>query len=176
MLRALLYIQMVFQVTMAISLKDEIDTCSEFEVIGPYLAWRDNEIIENKIIIADPTDDTGENDFALKISGDNVTLRNVIIYHASNAMGIYAWRPVNLQMENVQVIAYGNEWGAQACPSRSPMSGYDCSNIKIYYGENLKMNNIYVENGSRGVSLVGCENAVLDGIVAKNVRGPFPAG
>ena len=174
MIKALVYIQIVFSVTMAISLQN--DTCSQFEVIGPYLAWRDNEIIENKIIIADPTDDTEENDFALKISGENVTVRNVIIYHASNAMGIYGWKPHGLTIENVQVIAYGNEWGAQACPSRSPLSGYDCSNIKIYYAENLVMNNVHVENGSRGVSLVGCENAVLDGIVAKNVRGPFPAG
>ena len=100
----------------------------------------------------------------------------MIIYHATNAIGIYGWMPNGLRLENVQVIAYGNEWGAQACPTRKPFSGYDCSNIKIYYADDVKMDNVYVENGSRGISMVSCPGAQLEGIYAKNVRGPFPAG
>ena len=38
------------------------------------------------------------------------------------------------------------------------------------------MENVYVENGSRGISMVNCPGAQLEGIYAKNVRGPFPAG
>ena len=177
MIRALLlFVNILFSVTTAVTLQVDDAICNEFEVIGPYVARTAGEVIENKIIIAEPTDDSKDNDYALKIVADNVIVRNVIIYHASNAIGIYGWKPNNLELENVQVIAYGNEWGAQACPSRSPFSGYDCSNIKIYYADDIKMTNIYTENGSRGISLVSCQRAKLSGIVAKNVRGPFPAG
>ena len=66
------------------------------------------------IIVVDPTSDTDEsNDNALKIANkQNVTIRNVVIYHAANGRGIYAWNCKNLTIENVQVIAYGNEAGA----------------------------------------------------------------
>ena len=137
----------------------------------------DGQEIKNLIIYADPTgEEASDNDYALKITKDNVIVRNVIIYHAVNGMGIYGWKPNNLTLENVQVIAYGNEWGAQPCPTRKPFSGYDCTNIKIYYSEGLTINNVQVENGSRGISLVGCPEAQLTNILARNVRGPFPAG
>ena len=125
------------------------------------------------IIIADPTseDDTSQ-DFALKIVADNVVVRNVIVYHAANGMGIYVYQVNTLTIENVQVIAYGNAKGAQACPTRSPFSGYDCSNIKIIDATSLTMNNVYVENGSRGASIKNSPNADVQNFVAKNVRGP----
>ena len=47
-------------------------------------------------------------DYALKITKDNVTVRNVIVYHPANGMGIYSNKSKNLRIENVQVIAYGN--------------------------------------------------------------------
>ena len=60
------------------------------------------------IITAEP-----DTDYALKIMfKDNVTIRNVIVYHPANGMGILSWKSNNLKLENVQVIAYGNEWGA----------------------------------------------------------------
>ena len=63
--------------------------------------WDDNAVIENVVITQDPTDDSRANDYALRITGDNVTVRNVIIYHAANAMGIFAWKAHNLTIENV---------------------------------------------------------------------------
>ena len=143
---------------------------------GPQKLNQDGTVFENKIIYLDPTDDSQENDFALKIVADNVVVKNVLIYHAANNIGIYGWKPQNLTLENVQVIAYGNEWGVAPCPSRNPFGGYDCSNIKIYHSPDLYMNNVYVENGSRGISLVNCTGSYLTGISAFNVRGPFPGG
>ena len=91
-------------------------------------------------------------------------------------MGIYAWKANNLTLENVQVIAYGSEWGAARCPSRTPFNGYDCTNIKVYHSTGLKMTNVYTDSGSRGISIVSSGGAQLSGIVNMNVRGPFPAG
>ena len=100
----------------------------------------------------------------------------MIIYHAANAQGIFAWKAHNLKLENVQVIAYGNPWGANPCPTRHPFGGSDCSNIKIYHSDNVSMDNVNVENGSRGISCVNCPDSSFKRIVAKNPRGPFPAG
>ena len=105
-----------------------------------------------------------------------MTVKNVLIYHAANGMGIYGFEPKNLTLINVQVLAYGNDWGAAPCPTRKPFAGYDCSNIKIYHAENLVLENIHVENGSRGVSLKNCTGAEVTNLVAINVRGPQPAG
>ena len=91
MIRTAILAHIIFQLTVAISLND--DVCQGFEVVyGPYVARTEGEIIENKIFIVEPSmaDDTS-NDYALKIVRDNVTVRNVIIYHAANAIGIYGW-------------------------------------------------------------------------------------
>lgn len=90
---------------------------------------------------------------------DNITLRNVIVYHPANGMGIMGWKPKNLVMENVQVIAYGNEWGAMPCPDRSPLNGYRCMNIEISHAENLKMTNIETDSGSSGIKIKSSPNA-----------------
>jgi len=74
---------------------------------GPINYVPPNTVIENTIITANP-----DTDVAITISTPNVTLRNVIIYHPSNGKGIYGWEADNLTIENVEVIAYGNEWGA----------------------------------------------------------------
>ena len=172
MLRTLL-IAILCQATLALKITD--DTCSNMAISGPIIVKDDNTVIENTIIWADPTtaSDTS-NDYAIKIASnvENVTIRNVLIYHAANGMGIYAFRPKNLRIENVQVHAYGNDWGAQPCPTRKPFAGYDCSNIKIYHADGLVMDTIHVENGSRGVSLKNCTGAEVSNLVAKNVRGP----
>ena len=132
MIRTAILTHIIFQLTVAIKLNE--DVCQGFEVIRePVIARTEGEVIENKIIIVEPSmADDKSNDYALKVVRDNITIRNVIIYHAANAIGIYGWQPNGLRLENVQVIAYGNEWGAQACPTRTPFRGYDCSNIKIY--------------------------------------------
>ena len=67
LLTVLFFTNFIFKVTFAVSLLDESSVCEDFEVIGPYVARTEGEIIENKIIIAEPTDDSQENDFALKI-------------------------------------------------------------------------------------------------------------
>ena len=74
---------------------------------GPINWVMENTVIENMIITAPP-----DADFAIRIQRPNVVLRNVIIYHPTNGKGIYAWEAENLLIENVEVIAYGNEWGA----------------------------------------------------------------
>ena len=55
------------------------------EWTGPMLVWEDNAVVENKIIYANPTSEFDRsNDRALLIIGDNVTIRNVIVYHPAN--------------------------------------------------------------------------------------------
>ena len=72
------------------------------EIVGPMSVWRDNTVIENVIIYAEPTSaDSTENDYALRITGDNVTIKNVLIAHAGNGIGIYAFKAHNLKLENV---------------------------------------------------------------------------
>ena len=169
----------LFNYSIALNLLNgqEYDVCEDYEeVYEPLNIWRDDEIIENKVFYGMPTDDSKANDNVIRITGDNVTLRNVIIYHASNAMGIFCWMCHGLTLENVQIHAYGNEWGANACPSRSPFGGIDCSNIKLYHSDNVKMTNVLVENGSRGISCNTCKGIELRNIVAKNPRGPYAAG
>ena len=118
MLRTLL-ITILCQVTMALNLQEGV--CNNMEISGPIVAKTDGQVIENTIIWADPTSESDTSqDYALKIVADNVTVRNVLIYHAANGMGIYGFRPKNLRLENVKVLAYGNDWGAAPCPTRKP--------------------------------------------------------
>jgi len=105
-----------------------------------------------------------------------VVLRNLVIYHPANARGMYAIGAHNLIMENVEVIAYGNDWGAQPCPARWPMGGYDCSNLVIRKSKNIYLHNIRVENGSNGIRVWDSPDAHLNKVVARNARGPYPAG
>ena len=152
-------------------------TCQDVtEVFEPLNIWKDDTVIENTVFYGQPTDDSKANDNVVRIVGKNVTLKNVIIYHAANAMGIFCWKCDGLKLENVQIHAYGNEWGANPCPTRSPFGGIDCSNIKMYYADDVEFSNVLVENGSRGISCFTCKGIKLQGIVAKNPRGPYAAG
>ena len=73
----------------------------------------DNTVIEDMTIVANPTSaDDESNDFAIKVEANNVIIRNVVVHHAANGMGIYGMKSANLTIENVQVIAYGNAKGA----------------------------------------------------------------
>ena len=162
--------------SIALNLDDEDSVCSNYTVSGPIRIRDDHTVIENTVIYADPADLTRQNDQAVKIVAEHVTLRNVVIYHAANAMGIYGYNSHNLTLENVKVISYGNPWGANPCPTRKPFLGQDCSNIKILGGYNTRMDNVHVENGSRGISCVRCADSHFTNIVAKNARGPYPGG
>jgi len=124
------------------------------------------------MIITAPPD----SDYALRVTVDNVTIRNVIIYHPANGKGIYAQRADNLELENVEVIAYGNKWGANPCPVRYPLNGFRCMNIELLKTNNAQMKNVRVENGSTGIKLWHSPGTMMQGVVMKNVRGPFPAG
>jgi len=98
----------------------------------------DNTVIENVVIESKPGDD-----IALEIlNTKNVLIRNVIIYHPANSMGIHAEGVENLVIENVQVIAYGNEWGANACPERAPFENFKCSNINLFACDDARMTNV----------------------------------
>ena len=157
----------------AIDMSASEPTCdtSGWTQSGP-ISWpSEGSTFENMIITAPP-----DTDFAFRLSKDNITLRNVIIYHPANGMGLYGWSPKNLTLENVQIIAYGNEWGAQPCPSRSPMNGYRCNNIEIRKAENLVITNVEVEGGSKGIAVIDSPGSLLKKVVARNMRGPFPAG
>ena len=60
-------------------------SCNTMEVSGPINVTKDGTIIENIIIVVDPTlENSNENDYALRIVADDVTVRNVLIYHAAN--------------------------------------------------------------------------------------------
>jgi hypothetical protein len=150
-----------------------LETKCGMEVRGPIKWVQEGTIIEDMVIYMTPDN---EYDTAIQIGRDNVTIRNVVVYHPANRIGIYAYGANNLTLENVEVIAYGNEWGASPCPSRAPFGGADCSNIKVYKSSDIKISNTRVENGSKGISLVGCPSAHLEHVVSKNVRGPFPGG
>ena len=154
-------------------LSDSTETCSKdgWTESGQINWIRGGTTIENTIITCEP-----DTEFCVKANNDNITLRNVIIYHPANGMGLFSWKAANLTLENVQIIAYGNEWGAQPCPTKAPMNGYRCSNMEISWAENLVIRNTEVENGSRGISLRFSDGAVLDHVVARNVRGPQPGG
>jgi len=104
-----------------------------------------------------------------------VTVKNVVIYHPANGQGLYGWKPNNIHIENVEIIAYGNAWGAQPCPTDT-LGGYRCMNIEIYQADNVRIKNVRTENGSSGIKLIDCPAAHLSEVVALNVRGPFPAG
>ena len=89
---------------MAISLQSDISeyVCNDMEMVGPMNVRADNTVIENVIIYAEPTSaNSTKNDYALRVTGDNVTIRNVLIVHAANGMGIYAFKAHNLTLENV---------------------------------------------------------------------------
>ena len=149
------------QVIVALDLRNQDGgaTCdkSTWTESGPITWVPPGTVLENMIITAPP-----DTDYALRLTQDNLTLRNVIIYHPANGMGIFGWKPKNLTLENVQVIAYGNEWGAQPCPTRAPMNGYRCVNIELNYAENLKIKNVEVEGGSKGFSIKYSEGAELE--------------
>ena len=171
MLKTLL-LTLLCQSAMALNLLAD-ETCTSMTHSGPLVIKKAGTVIENLIITADPTSDTTKkNDYALKIvNADNVIVRNVIIHHAANGIGIYALRANNLFIENVKVVAYGNEWGAQPCPTRKPFQGYDCSNIKVMKSSDVEINNVQVENGSRGISFVSSPSPTMTNVVAKNPRG-----
>ena len=164
---------------MAISLGDDSSNlvCNDMEVSGPLKVNTDGAVIENMIIWADPPgEEKSDADYALKIVAAGVTIKDVLIYHAASAMGIYAWEADGLVLQNVQVIAYGNEWGAQPCPTRAPFNGYDCSNIKVVKSDNVSIDHVHTQDGSRGISITQSYAPHLTNVVSKNPRGQQPAG
>ena len=95
----------MLKATQAVSLQDAKDYCDDLgmEVMeANQIIKTDNTVIENKVIYGLPTDDSKENDLALKIvRGDNITIRNVVIFHAANTIGIYIYNASNITLENV---------------------------------------------------------------------------
>ena len=109
MLRTLL-IAILCQAALAIT---GLTGCNSMTVSGPMTIDVDSTVLQDTIIFADPTTASdSSNDYALKITANDVTIRNVLIYHAANGMGIYGYESNNLRLENVKVLAYGNDWGA----------------------------------------------------------------
>ena len=100
------FISFLVQLGATVSLTDEDsqpnEACYDFEVVhGPQKIWQSDVTIENTVFYGAPTDDSKVNDNVLRITGKNVTLRNVIIYHAANTMGIFCWTCDGLTLENV---------------------------------------------------------------------------
>lgn len=110
--------------------------------------WKANEVIENTKFVAPPGLDR-----VLQITGDNVTLRNVIIHHSASGIGIYGFRANGLKLENVEIISYGNDFGPNPCPLERPRAGYECSNIKLVKSERVVIKNVRVNGGSAGIQV-----------------------
>ena len=89
---------------MAINLADDSSNlvCHDMAVSGPLKVNTEGATIENMIIWADPPgEEKSDADYAMKIVVPGVTVKNVLIYHAASAMGIYAWEADGLTLENV---------------------------------------------------------------------------
>ena len=48
--------------------------------------------------------------------------------------------------------------------------------MELSYATNLVINNVETDGGSKGISVRYCDDARISNVVARNVRGPFPAG
>lgn len=48
--------------------------------------------------------------------------------------------------------------------------------MEIFKSEGLIIRNVRVENGSKGINIIDSPGALLTDIVARNMRGPYPAG
>ena len=60
-------------------------SCAGMTVSGPIKVTTNGVVISNMIIIVDPTsDDNTDNDQALRIVAEDVTVINVLIYHPAN--------------------------------------------------------------------------------------------
>ena len=103
MLRILLLINIICQAVSAVSIAemstntaDNYEQClNNMEVSGPIKITKHGQVIENKIIIANPTsDDDRSNDFAIYVGWNirDVVIRNVVVYHAANGIGIFGWK------------------------------------------------------------------------------------
>ena len=146
-----IYGSLLYKAAIALTLVDSDFSCDVMqEVEGPIIVSESGRVIENMIIYGEPGDDTGENDVTLKLERwvHDVTIKNVTIYHAANTQGIYGQFNDNLTIENVKVVAYGNDWGTSPCPTRFPFKGSNCQNIQLRRANNLKMTNVTMENGS----------------------------
>jgi len=77
----------------------EDDTCDDvpegWTTSGSFNA-AEGTTYENMIITCEP-----DTDICVKVGRDDVTFRNVIIYHPANGMGLYGWDADNLLLENV---------------------------------------------------------------------------
>ena len=48
--------------------------------------------------------------------------------------------------------------------------------MELSYATNLVINNVETDGGSKGISVRYSDDARITNVVARNVRGPFPAG
>ena len=134
--------------------------------------WKNGMQLENTYLVAPPG-----MKYALKIGGDDVTVKNVIIHHASSGQGIFGHTAHNLYLENVEVRAYGTKSGPNPCPKKvSGLAGYNCANIFIDKSNNVRMHNIRAEGGSKGISMKRSPDCKLTNLDVRNTRGAYPGG
>ena len=132
--------------------------------------WKAGDVLENVKIVAPP----GLRK-ALMISGKNVTLRNVLVHHSASGMGIHVYRAEGVTFENVEVRAYGNEYGPNPC-SKEHSRGWMCQNVLAWQSPKFSGKNLRMYGGSDGLRFYECPNSKVDGVEVRNVRGPYPAG
>ena len=157
-LKALISTLLLSQAANAIDISTEQYECAGMVRQDEPINWvREGSIVENRVIVVPPN-----TDIAMRITKPNVTVRNVVIFHPANGKGIFGWKANGLTIENVEIISYGNEWGAQPCPTRAPLNGYRCSNIEIYKTTNLRIENVRAENGSKGINIIDSPGAIIN--------------
>lgn len=134
---------------------------------GPITVTEDSTVIERLHIRSTVVGET-----ALTVLAKNVTIRDLRIEHHFTGRGIYFIHADGILISGVEVVATGKALG----PNNCSLPNNDCDNILGQQSNNVHLTGLRVEGGSTGIELAFCTEALVEGIFAKNNRGPFPRG
>ena len=113
---------------------------------GPVVVTTPNTVVELLNITSDEAGRT-----ALTISGaDNVTVKNVLIHHASSGKGIFFSNSHGISIENVEIIATGY---AGRGPNECNLANKDCDSIHGESSRGVQISGVVLTGGSTGVEL-----------------------
>jgi hypothetical protein len=140
---------------------------------GPIVVTQNNQIIQYLDIIV-PLNSTVAGVFCNGFS--NVTVRNCNIMHLSQA-GISFINSPYFTIENCNIKYTGQQAINSVTPGGNMANpNINCLNVSGSTSVNCSINYVRVENGSSGIYLNGCDNAVVTMLQGVNMRGPGPRG